>query len=107
MGGQWKRSWKRDDLSRHSFLQVAASRSRARQLAEISLPPDSRYFLIPFDDGSWGWLYGKGVEERTTPPVKPRRSKGKIYTPAGANAKADRELRKMATACESGAVEDD
>jgi len=103
MGGQWGKAWERDDLNdlRRGFLQVAGTRTRACELAELNLPPATHYFLVPFQDGSWGWFVGNGVEERTTPAAKvPRRSK--IYTPEGAKAHSDRRLGKIQQACESG-----
>ena len=92
MGGQWSRAWRRDDLNdlRQGFLQVAGTRTRACELAELNLPPATHYFLVPFQDGSWGWFVGNGMEEHVTPVAKiPRRSR--IYTPAGAEC----ELRRM------------
>jgi hypothetical protein len=64
-----------------------------------------RYFLIPFEDGSWGWLIGQGVEERVT-PVAPVRRRPKIYTPEGAKAGSDRKLEKM-QACITASVDPD
>ena len=103
MGGQWGKAWERDDLNdlRRGFLQVAGTRTRACELAELNLPPATHYFLVPFQDGSWGWFVGNGVEEHTTPGAKvPRRSR--IYTPAGAKSHSNRRLGRIQRACESG-----
>ena len=104
MGGQWGKAWKRD-VSRHSFLQVAGSKERARELAVINLPEDTRYFLIPFENGEWGWLCGSGVEICVTPVGRIRRRK--IYTPAGAKAHSDRRLEKITRSCERAAEDDE
>jgi hypothetical protein len=70
-------SWKRDDLSdlsRYSFLQIAATKERGMELAELNLPGESCYLLVPFENGQWAWLYGADVEIHVTPAVKvPRR----------------------------------
>ena len=84
--GEWSKAWARDDLSRHSFLQVAGSKERARELAVINLPAETRYFLIPFENGEWGWLCGAGVEMCVTPVAHIRR--GKIYTVEGCRCQA-------------------
>src|SRR5438445_13538296 len=102
-GREWSKAWKRDDLNdlRRGFLQVAGTRTRACELAELNLPPATHYFLVPFQDGSWGWFVANGVEEHITRAAKVSRRR-RIYTPAGAKAHSDRRLGTIRQACESG-----
>jgi hypothetical protein len=45
---------------------VAATKERAAELAELNLPPGTKYLLIPFE-GVWAWLFvGKHAEEHET-----------------------------------------
>ena len=105
MGGQWGKAWERQIDLEHPFLQIAATKERAGELAKLNLPPGTEYMLLPFE-GQWAWIFlSPGCEICCTPAAKvPRRSRiyTRIYTPAGAKAHSDRRLGKIQQACESG-----
>src|SRR5438093_11774834 len=100
MGGQWSRSWSRELDAEHPFLQIAATKERAGELAKLNLPPGTEYMLLPFE-GQWAWIFlSPGCEMCVTPPVG-RIRRRKIYTPQGAKAVSDRQLEKITRACET------